>query len=341
MRKDWKFSIIPIVIITLVLFFATYYASGLPTEETEESSFNFQQDTSCGYKAYLKPNSLYGEVVSEGQTIYVDLAKTIEVDFNCTFECILPGMIDIDYKVKAILQEPSVVGWKKSIDGMILAEFNLAESTSMVNLKAKLTYNVSEITELIGEIEEEVGYSANQYQVLTTIELNTTYETDLEKIIKPTVQEITITFTYFGMGGIIEVSAPETHILGSIVDQTTTEITTNVLYQNVSLLGLLAWIAVGTTLIVLLYRRTASKQEDLPTVQRIMDDYGTIESKDIPQMPKQTLSSINDLSKLAKDYFLRIFHTSIGGKDIFFIVDSGTVYQFVVDKGRGEVTQDN
>lgn len=341
MRKDWKLSIIPIVIITLVLFSATYYASGLPTEETEESSFNFQQDTSCGYKAYLKPNNLYGEVVSEGETIYMDLAKTIEVDFNCTFECILQGSIEIDHKVKVILQEPSVVGWKKSIDGMVPVDFSQVESTSYAQLNARLTYNVSEINELIGEIEEEVGYSANQYQVLTLIELNTTYETDLEKIVKPNVQEITITFTYFGTGGLIEVSAPETHILGNIVDQTTTEITTNVLYQNVSLLGLLAWIAVGTTLIVLLYRRTASKQEDLPTVQRIMDDYGTIESKDIPQMPKQTLSSINDLSKLADDYFLRIFHTRMVERDVFFIVDSGTVYQFVADGRSEEVTQDN
>jgi hypothetical protein len=341
MRKDWKVCIIPVVIIALMLFFATYYASGLPTEETAESSFSFQQDTRCDYKAYLKPNTLYGEVVSEGQTIYMDLAKTIEVDFNCTFECILQGAIDIDYKVKVILQEPSQVGWKKSIDGMIPTEFNQVESTSMAKLNARLTYNVSEISELIGEIEGEVGYSSNQYQVLTMIELNTTYETDLEKIVKPTVQEITIAFTYFGMGGIIEVSAPETHILGSIVDQTTTEITSNVLYRNVSLLGLLAWIAIGATLIVLLYRRTASKQENLPTVQRIMQDYDTIESKNAPQMPKQILNSINDLSKLANDYFLRIFHTRIAEKDVFFVVDSGTVYQFIVDGEGEEAPKDN
>jgi len=341
MRKDWKLFTIPVVIIALMLLFATYYASGLPTEETAESSFSFQQDTRCDYRAYLKPNNLYGEVVSEDETIYMDLAKSIEVNFNLTFECILQGTIDIDYKVKAILQEPSVVGWKKYINGMIPAEFNQVESTSMANLNAKLTYNVSEISELIAEIEEEVGYSSNEYQVLTIIELNTTYETDLEKIVKPTVQEITITFTYFGMGGIIEVSAPETHILGSIVDQTTTEITSNVLFKNVSLLGLLAWIAIGTTLIVLLYRRNASKQESLPTVQRIMQDYDTIESKNVPQMPKQVLNSINDLSKLANDYFLRIFHTMIGEKDVFFVVDSGTVYQFIVDGEGEEAPKDN
>ncbi|NYT15766.1 MAG: DUF5305 domain-containing protein [Methanomassiliicoccales archaeon] len=54
-------------------------------------------------------------------------------------------------------------------------------------------------------------------------------------------------------------------------------------------------------------------------------------------MPKQTLSSINDLSKLANDYFLRIFHTRISEKDVFFIVDSGTVYQFAID-GENEVS---
>jgi hypothetical protein len=341
MRKGWKLSIFPVVIITLLLLLTTSWAYGLPMETTAESSFSFQQDTRCEYRAYLKPNNLYGEVVSEGETIYLDLARTIEVDFNCTFECVLPGVIKIDRNVVTILQEPSVVGWSKSIDEMIPAEFTEEESTSHLNLNTQLSFNVSEISELIDEIEEEVGYSTHQYQVLTMIELNTTYETDLEKIVKPTVQEITITFTYFGTGGIIEVSAPETHILGSIVDQTTTEITTNVLYRNVSLLALLAWIAMGATLIVLLYRRSGSKQENLPVVQRIMDDYDTMESKDIPQMPKQTLSSIDDLSKLADDYFLRIFHTRTSEKDVFFIVDSGTVYQFVVD-GRSEVsTQDN
>ncbi|NYT11831.1 MAG: DUF5305 domain-containing protein [Methanomassiliicoccales archaeon] len=49
------------------------------------------------------------------------------------------------------------------------------------------------------------------------------------------------------------------------------------------------------------------------------------------------MSSINDLSKLANDYFLRIFHTRISEKDVFFIVDSGTVYQFAID-GENEVS---
>lgn len=58
-------------------------------------------------EAYLKSNSLFGETVGKGDTIYRELVNFIDVSFYYAFNCSEDGIIEFDYMVSSIVEESS------------------------------------------------------------------------------------------------------------------------------------------------------------------------------------------------------------------------------------------
>ena len=67
------------------------------------------------------------------------------------------------------------------------------------------------------------------------------------------------------------------------------------------IVALIAWIATGSPLAAWRYKVGKAEFDKLPESERIMKRFEVIESKDMPDLKTQTLSSMEALKKLAED----------------------------------------
>ena len=327
------------VIVTALLSYGVYYTQGMPTEEHAVITLcSYEQNTSCDYTAYLKPNVLYSDTIGKGETIYIKLVDRIEVTFNYAFECSENGSIATEYLIGSVLEDPSETGWSKGIDELVSVETAETENATSATLTAKFSYNITEISELIGKIEETIGVSSSMYQIVTAISVNTTDGTGVGTISRPVEQSIVLKLNYMGgymeRGGIIEIEAPEKHLPGSITENYTKEIALAVQMRIAMPVALIAWIATGSSLTAWRYKVSKAEFDELPESERIMKRFEVTESKDMPDLKTQTLSSMEALNKLADDYDLRIFHTKTADGDVFFITENNMIYRYVEERKK-------
>ena len=112
MSISWKAMAALTVIVTVLLSCGVYYTQGMPTEEhTVATLCTYEQNIRCDYIAYLKPNILYGETISEGETIYLSWVNRIDVTFHYTFKCNETGNITAEYRISSLVASE---GWSKS-----------------------------------------------------------------------------------------------------------------------------------------------------------------------------------------------------------------------------------
>lgn len=327
------------VMVTALLSYGVYYTRGMPTEERVVTTLcNYEQNTSCDYTAYLKPNVLYGETIGKGETIYIKLVDRVDVTFNCTFECSENGSIATEYLIGSVLEDPSETGWSKGIDELVPVETAETENATSATLTAKFSYNITEISELVDKIEETIGVSSSTYQIVTAISVNTTDETSVGTISRPVEQTIVLKLNYMGgymeRGGTINIEAAEKHLPGSITENYTKEIALAVQMRIAMPVALIAWIATGSSLTAWRYKVNKAEFDELPESERIMKRFEVTESKDMPDLKTQTLSSMEALKKLADDYDLRIFHTKTADGDVFFITENNIIYRYVAERKK-------
>jgi hypothetical protein len=334
MSISWKAMAALTAIVTVLLSCGVYYTLGMPTEEhTVATLCTYEQNTRCDYIAYLKPNILYGETIGEGETIYLSLVNRIDVTFNYTFECSETGSITTEYLISSVLEDPSETGWSKGIDELVSVETAETENATSATLAAKFSYNITEISELVDKIEETIGVSSSTYQTATKIMINTTDETGVGTISKPLEESVVLKLNYMGgyteRGGVIQVEAPEKHLSGSIKENYTKELMFAVQLRIAMFVALIAWILVGPPLTAWRYKAGKAEFETLPESERIMKRFKMIESRDTPKLKVQTLSSIEDLKKVADDYDSTLFHTKLDGNDVFFTTIENITYQYI------------
>jgi hypothetical protein len=322
------------VIVAVLLSYGVYYAQGLPIEEHTISTLcTYEQKTKGDYTAYLKPNILYGETIGEGEPIYLNLLDYIDAIFHYDFECSETGDITTQYKITSILTPTE--GWSKSINEVVSVEKSETTTATSAVLEAKLSYNITEITELIDKIEEEISVSSSLYQITTTININTTDTTSVGTVSKPIEEYIVLKLNYVGgyieRGGVITVEVPESHLPGSITENSTTEITSASQFRMGMSVALFAWIGVSSLFTIWRYKDWKTTFEALPESEKIMKRFNVVESKDMPNLNVQTLASIDDLNKIADDYDSRLFHTKMGDNDVFFTTIENITYQYVVN----------
>lgn len=339
MKFFWKSMAVLTVMVTALLSYGVYYTQGLPTEERVVTTLcSYEQNIDCDYMAYLKPNVLYGETIGEGETIYIKLVDRVDVTFHYTFECSEAGNITTEYLTRSMLKEPSETGWSKQIDELVSVEKMKTENATSAVLTAKFSYNITEINELVEKIEEEIGISQSTYQIVTAISINTTDETSVGTISRPIEQSIVLKLNYMGgymeRGGIIEIEAPEKHLPGSITENYTKKIASAVQMRIAMAVALVAWIAAGSSLTTWRYKVGKAEFDELPESERIMKRFEVIESKGMPDLKVQTLSSMEALNKIAEDYDLRIFHTKTADGDVFFITENNIIYRYVAERKK-------
>ena len=131
---------------------------------------------------------------------------------------------------------------------------------------------------------------------------------------------------YMERAGVIEIEAPEKCLPGRITEDHVERIESAVYLKIAIGVVLAVWTVADCSLTAWRYRTERIWFEALPESERIMRRLKAIESRGMPDMKAVTLSSIEELKKLADDYDLRIFHTrTADGRDIFFVVDDNTI----------------
>ena len=326
------------VIVAALLSYGVYYTQGMPTEEyTVATLCSYEQNIRCDYVAYLKPNILYGETIGEGETIYLNLVNRIDATFYYTFECSETGSITTEYRISSLVADPSEAGWSKSIDELVSVEKSETNTTTSAALEAKFSYNVTEIRELVNRIEEDIGVTSSTYQIITTINITTIDETSVGTVSKPIEESVVLKLNYMGgymgdymeRGGVITVEVPERHLLGSITENSTKEITFAVQFRIAMFVALAVWIAVAPSFTAWRYKVGKAEFETLPELERIMKRFKVIESRDMPKLKVQTLGSMEALKKVADDYDSILFHTKLDGDDVFFTTIENITYQYI------------
>ena len=328
--KNWKLTAIITLIVAALLSYGVYYAQGLETERNVVTTIlSYEQTTSHDYTAHLKNNTLYGESIGEGETIYIELVDIIDLSFNYAFDCSKNGSIEIDYVFSIRVEEPSETGWSKAIDELVPVEASLTENATSATLVMGFSYNITEISELIEKIEEEIQYTAPSYHVNTTININVTDHTACMRTISESLDESVVLKLGYR---VVEVEASDKSLPRSITENHTEKIEYAINLRTGTIIALVSWILVGSGLTAKRYRGVKSGYEELPEAERIMLDLEAVESKDMPDLKAQTLSSIEALKKIAGEYSSIIFHYHAEGEDVFFITENNILYQYISEK---------
>jgi len=337
LKISWKKMAALTVAVAIVLSFGVYFVQGLPTEEQATLTLcTYEQSITGDYVAHLKPNILYDEMVGEGNPLYLNLVKYVDVNLRYDFRCNKVGAIKFIYAINSTVGP--VDGWTKRIDDLVSVTKSQKTTSTSVVFDATFSYNITAITKLIDLIEKEIGLSSSPYELITQIFFNTTTQTDVGTISNPMAEYIKLTLTYMGgfpeRNGMITVEVPESRLPGSITENLTKEIPSVLLLRNGMYSALFAWAAGASILTCWRYLRWRREFAVLPESEKIMKRYNIIKSKDMPALNTQTLASITELKKVADDYDSMMFHTCKGNRDIFFTTIENITYQYVVESAQ-------
>jgi hypothetical protein len=204
------------------------------------------------------------------------------------------------------------------------------------SLDASFSYNITKIIELIDQIESNIGVSAATYQVVTTININTTDTNNLGNLSIPPLEErIVLNLNYLTgyqeKSGLITLELPQTYLPVEINEESTREITSAVQLKMGMSVALVGWLICASFFTISSYKKSKRMFAHLPEAEKIMKKYKVIEARDMPTLKAQTLASMVALKSLVDDYESMLFHTILNGQDVFFTIIENIIYQYVVN----------
>lgn len=331
--KIWKLTTIITILVATLLSYGVYYAQGLQTEEHEVITLaNYEQNTSVDYTVYLRNNTLYGETIGPGETIYRELVNRIDILFNYDFICNEEGSIEIDYVISSIVEEPRANGWSKAIDELVSIKIDETENAKSSSLVMTCSYNIPEISKIIKKIEDETQYTSSNYQIVTMININVIDNTGVGVIHCPLTDSILLNLD----NKIIMIETSDKHLTDSITTNHTETIESVIPLRIGTIIALVAWIVTGSGLTFKLYRADKARVEETPEAEEIMGRLEVVESKDMPNLKMQTLTSIEALKKISNEYSSIIFHCRAEEEDIFFVTENNILYQYILKRKTNE-----
>ena len=318
--------------------YGVYYTQKMPTVTyASDTLCRYTQKADYDYVAHIKPNVLYEtETIGRNETLFINLIKSIDLKFNYTFTATVEGNITTNCTVNTQLESTGEEKWIKPIDTPISIE--KTEEAKKTTIISRLSYNITEIQELVDKIREDIGAYSMQYQIVLKAKIDVTDETTVGTIKDFLEPEIALKFIPRGTGGVIQITALQRNKSGSI---TTTRVLTNSLVislQWVAIGALISCLSVGSFLTIQRYEKDRAEFNRLPEAERILRSSDVIESKSIPKLEAQSLASMEALEELADEYGLKIFHSKIEGKDIFFVTEGAIVYRYEA-KAKAEVKE--
>jgi len=318
-----------IVFILLAIFlvvsaYAVFYVYSLPTQRTKlVELYRYEHIGTFDYTAEIKPNILYNKTtIGPGETIYISLAKTMQIRFNYTFNCTRPAAISGKYKVHINLELPNE--WVKP--------YTETEETTFSSEGFTLTQqiNITQVRELISEIEKETNTRASNYNLNVTVDIHVEGEIMGDRIAENFTPTMTITFTREKL--IIE---GLNHTQPKIVTQTESE----TLQENINLkyMSCAALAASSATTAWAAYYYMGKPK----TITDIMRKYKEliVESEPSTETSRRTtiiVKSIEDLKKISQQTLKPIMHeTTKKGKvkqHTFYILDADIKYELTLEE---------
>jgi len=318
----------------------------LPTEEyTTFPQCTYQHIGEYDYTAKLKPNTLYNQsTLKPGQgTLYTEIIDYINITFTYTFISSHPTNItSIEYQVNTELESPEK-NWTKTFTTTEMRDtFQLANAVNSTEQTASATLllNYTQIDELVGTIDGEIGTSkSSQYNIMVKPEIHivadiTVVEADVRTIYESFAPNLTIEFGK-GTPNYISIENLE-HI-----EPATITGTHQTLLQWVVNWRLASILATVTTIPILavttwFYLKTKPSPSPKP-VKKIIAPHKELIAE-TTQKPPETTQTINiktleDLAKISEALIKPILHTTeptTKGKatHTFYILDNNTKYQY-------------
>ncbi|RLI41889.1 hypothetical protein DRO59_05675, partial [Candidatus Bathyarchaeota archaeon] len=188
------------------------------------------------------------------------------------------------------------------------------------------------------------------YQIVTAITVNTTDETSVGTISRPIEQNIVLKLNYMGgymeRGGIIEVEAPEKHLPGSITENYTKNIESAVQLRTAMFVGLVAWIAAGSSLTAWRYKvgKAEFEKKTKNIVNKILRKHRDIivhSTGEFGNKLEKTIikvESIEDLINVSEQTYKPIIYkeTTVGKmtRHCFYVLDNETRYEHCIEEIR-------
>ncbi|RLC63230.1 MAG: hypothetical protein DRI48_08655 [Chloroflexi bacterium] len=332
MRKiNWKKIAAIVAILTATLLVGTVFAHVVPAEQRQVLNvFECYYEMGYDYKAHLRPNSLYGEEVGKGVTLYTKLTREVDAvayfNASCNTPCKLEIRPAISHYLEGIIEK---AGWKKPIDGLVGAQTIISEDGRSAIVK--LHYDLSRIYQLIRRIENETGVMMPQYAITTVIRYDVSGESGNLSFTETKTQAIALSIIY-GAGytwertGIIQVTGKDDN--GLLATVPTIKVVKNepVALLRMSLPPATLVVATAGTLMAILARD--SEESRKPKWLKLKNKLKAMEASRLPTLEAVSLKSPKDLARIAKDYDSKIFHTKVEDKHIFFTSDGSLLYTY-------------
>jgi hypothetical protein len=315
--------LIALLIIPLALSaYSVFYAQSLPTQITKfVEKYRYTHVGSFNYTVELKPNILYNTTtIGPNETIYLSLAKTMNISFSYMFNCTIPADVSGNYSVYMDLELPGE--WVKRFTLVGVSPFNSNRFSFNYQL------NITAVSELISKIERETASRASTYNLKITpmIHIHASIGEDtVEDYFSPSM---TIAFTgnKLNVEGLNQ-SQPK------IVSQTVVEdLKWNMYLRGFSYAALAASSAAMAWAVY--YRQTKLE----PEAERIKRRYREL-IVDLKTPPSQAetptsvhMASIEDLVKKAQGTGKLIMHEAHPPKHIYYILDGSVKYEYATEE---------
>lgn len=332
MRKmGWRKIAMISALLAAALLILTIFTYVVPAEQhLVLDVFECRYVMGYDYNAYLRPNSLYGEVAGKGATLYTKLTDEIDASTFYRVSCNKPCKLQVTPAVSHYLEGiAEKTGWKKPVDGLIKTQVTVSEDGH--NVTVKLFYNLSSIQQLIQKIENETGVMMPQYALTTVIAYDVSGKLENSSFAKTSIQTIAISITY-GTGytweraGIIQVTGRDDS--GLLVTMPTIKVVKNEAISTLrTILPLITPIMTAACIVAAIIIRDFEEQMK-PKWLKLKSRLKAIDAERIPALEVVLLSSPKDLSRIAKDYDAKIFHVKNGDRHVFFATDGGLLYAY-------------
>jgi hypothetical protein len=187
-------SLVGMSVLLIVSIFGVWKAFSLPTTiEQPITVMSYEHSGKFDYLVYLKPNSLYGDVVPTEEkevslVFFRNIIKDVNLAFGYRFGCSEAiANVTNEVAVSIIAENPGL--WRKEMT-------ELEETHTGTKFTVDFPLDLRQLDGIVDDIEEDIGITSSTRNFIIKAVVYTTAETTLGKTIKDTfTYELTVILT--------------------------------------------------------------------------------------------------------------------------------------------------
>ena len=320
-------------VLTAASTLTVYYTLSLPNEETTITTLcTYHHTGRYNYIAHLDPNIIYNKTTlapGEG-TLYTAIVDHIDLAFNYTFTSnLIVSTTTTNHQTTIELES---TGWTKTLTTTEKQE--TLQFTNTLNFTLQIAK--TQIQPLVDTIDTETGTRTTTYNIKITPIIHTTAETPASTIDETFTPTLTIAFkSDTTTGNYIDIQNLQQHKTGQIQDTQTNYLpwTKNLQYAAYIFLATTLSATAFTSFAYLKLKPTFPQKSPKP-IEEIIQPYKDIiaQTTQLPSKTRQTttitLTTLEDLAKIAETLIKPILHTQQVEKHVFYLIENNTTYQY-------------